>query len=195
MIQNYQAQIKVTILPRLYAVSVTLQRPTFDKMVSLLQGATSRGQPASGEITAMQPHCLAGRAQRRLTYAVIFVEQSGLLIVKLYTMGKVCMRLLVPITSFVPWQIILGKATCYSFFNCMIGVPCSWAWMLTGSLCSFVGFQRTDKTGVLGALMVQIFIFSGTCTVWLRGHMHLSQWVPIYRPQHLPGAGSGVESS
>jgi len=35
--------------------------------VSLPQGATLRGDPAQGEITAMQPCCLAGRAQGRLT--------------------------------------------------------------------------------------------------------------------------------
>jgi len=35
--------------------------------LSLLQGATLRDIVAQGEITAMQPHCLEGRVQRKLT--------------------------------------------------------------------------------------------------------------------------------
>jgi len=37
-----------------------------------------------------------------------------------------------------------SKAPHYSWVNCMIGVPSSYALMLTVSLCSVVDFQRTD---------------------------------------------------
>lgn len=51
------------------------------------QRAALRDVPAQGEITAMQPQCPAGRAQGMLTLAVMFMEWSGWLIVKLNVMG------------------------------------------------------------------------------------------------------------
>lgn len=156
-------------------------------MASLLQGATLRGHPR--EITSRLP----GKQNSKKAhlgchiYGIMWFSDSQIV----YT-GTSMHETPCALNFCVLWQMILGKATCYSFFNRMISVPSSWAWMLTGSLCSSVGFQRTDKTGVLGPLMAQIFIFPRTCTVLLRGHVHLSQWVPVPRPQHLPRAGSGM---
>lgn len=80
------------------------------------------------------------------------------------------------------WAItMLGKATCYSFVNCLISVPTSWAWMPCGSLCPSVGFLG----GVLHSVMAWNFLSSVICTiqllVWLRVRVHLLRTHLIFR--------------
>lgn len=79
---------------------------------------------------------------------------------------------------FKPRTMSLGKAPLYSYVNPMMGVPSSYASMLTVSL-SLHGFPR----GVLGLATAQVVTSFGACTtlllVWLRGQMH---------PSHLPSS-------
>lgn len=138
-----------------------LGSPDDISLVLSLRGAALRGVPALGEITAVQPHCRASRAQRNPPLAVVFKGRRGWLIVRWHTKGKVCARLLVPAILFVPWYMNLRGATRYHAL-----IACSGAHWVTLLLCRF-------PRGVLGLVTAQAFAFSGACTqllpVWLRG--------------------------
>lgn len=83
MIQNYQGRVKVTKTKikvnktkpkltwhyhntKLCMISATYQRSAVGERSLCLKKQPWQGVPPQGEITAMQPGCLAGRAQRRL---------------------------------------------------------------------------------------------------------------------------------
>lgn len=50
-----------------------IQRSVVSRKCSLIRGAALRGFTAKGEIMAMQPCCVAGGSQGRLTWAVTFM--------------------------------------------------------------------------------------------------------------------------
>lgn len=99
-----------------------------------------RGFTANREITAMQPHCLAGAAQRRFTWAVTFMGYSSWLTVKLHTKERGCMMHLVSTVFSVLSLMILGKTMHYSCVNLTGDVPSSYASMLMEQFCPFVDF-------------------------------------------------------
>lgn len=101
----------------------------------LLQGAALRGFTAIREIRAMQPHCLAGGAQKRLTWAGTSMGYSIWFTVKLHSKERVCTIYFVSTAFSVPSSVSLGKTIHYSHVNQTAGIPSSHASTLIGPLC------------------------------------------------------------
>lgn len=80
------------------------QRPVVDKGSFSLRENLG-GEPIQGEVTTMQLREII----KRVTWAFMFVELSGWLIVKSSAKEQAGMQFLAPTTLFVPYELVLEE--------------------------------------------------------------------------------------
>ena len=150
MIQNYQGRVnvtktktEVTIIPCYAWYQSSAEGLPSVKGLSASRSNLERC-PSSGGDHRHAARLLSRESSEKAHLGCRIYGIKWWLAVKSHAMEEVCMRHLAPATFFVPWSMSLGKATLCSRVNHIMGVPSSYALTPTVSLCSFVGFQRTD---------------------------------------------------